>query len=69
MNDQTFEVVTNAEHALVASKEARAVLTMWINTISDDAQDEQEAYSVGAVMTHVAEIISHLEKAVEAANA
>ncbi|MBA0192505.1 hypothetical protein I1A41_05375 [Pectobacterium carotovorum] len=69
MNRQHLEVVTCAEHANVMNKQARAVLSMWLDSLSNEAQDEEEADLVAAVLSLVAGAINHLDKATEVRNA
>ncbi|AYH04138.1 hypothetical protein [Pectobacterium parmentieri] len=69
MNGQHLEVVTCVEHANVMNKQARAVLSMWLDSLSNEAQDEEEANLVAAVLSLVAGAINHLDKAMEVRNA
>ncbi|PPE60077.1 hypothetical protein F157LOC_02315 [Pectobacterium brasiliense] len=69
MNRQHLEVVTCVEHANVMNKQASAVLSMWLDSLSNEAQDEEEANLVAAVLSLVAGAINHLDKATEVRNA
>ncbi|WP_224717771.1 hypothetical protein [Pectobacterium versatile] len=69
MNRQHLEVVTCVEHANAMNKQARVVLSMWLDSLSNEAQDEEEANLVAAVLSLVAGAINHLDKATEVRNA
>lgn len=68
MNRQSLEMMTCVESASAINKQARAVLTLWMDGM-DEEHDEHEICCVAAVMTLVAEAISQLEKAMEVRNA
>lgn len=69
MNRRHYEVVTCVENASVMNKQARAVLSMWLDSLSNGEQDEEEANLVAAVLSLVAGAIDHLDKATEVRNA
>lgn len=64
MNRQFFELRDEAESALNASKEAREVLSMWLDLIPCGDERESEALRVGVILNQINEVITHLEKAI-----
>lgn len=59
-----WNVRNEAENALNASKEAREVLTMWLDGISGGDEHESESLRVGLLVDRIGTAISHLETAV-----
>ena len=64
MRGQFWEVRNEAECALTASKEARELLDMWVNTLPADEERESESLRVGLLVNQIHDAITHLEKAV-----
>ncbi|MEQ9927002.1 hypothetical protein ABRP60_18870 [Pectobacterium brasiliense] len=69
MNRQHLEVVTCVEHANAMNKQARAVLSMWLDVLPSEERAEEDANLVAAVLSLVAGAINHLDKAMEVRNA
>ncbi|MFZ4220421.1 hypothetical protein ACEV6Q_21530 [Enterobacter ludwigii] len=59
-----WNVRNEAENALNASKEAREVLTMWLDLIPGGDEHESESLRVGLLVDRIGTAISHLETAV-----
>jgi hypothetical protein len=59
-----WNVRNEAEYALNASKEAREVLSMWLDAIPCDDAHESEAVRVGLLVDRIGTAITHLETAV-----
>ena len=64
VNNAFWNVRNEAEYALNASKEAREVLTMWLDLIPDGDERESEAVRVGLLADRIGTAITHLETAV-----
>ncbi|EUM64152.1 MULTISPECIES: hypothetical protein [Enterobacter cloacae complex] len=62
MKQIPFEVLLHAESALNSSEEAMAVLSMWIDSIPNDAERHAEACKVSAVMSLLHDGIIELVK-------
>lgn len=60
-----FEVRNQAADAMAHGKEARELLKLWMNSLSNEPQHEAEAIRVGMLMSSIAAVISHLEQAVK----
>ncbi|MDY4375032.1 hypothetical protein [Pectobacterium carotovorum] len=69
MNRQHLEVVNCVEHANAMNKQARAVLFMWLDSLSNEEREEEDANLVAAVLSLVEGAINNLDKAMEVRNA
>lgn len=64
MRNTLWEVSTHAENALTYTREAREVLTMWLDAIPTGEKFEREALRIGLLLDLTKDTITHLEIAV-----
>ncbi|ERK08604.1 hypothetical protein L581_0710 [Serratia fonticola AU-AP2C] len=68
-SSSAFDVINQAENALMASKQAQAVLSLWLDSIPHGEQHDEESHRVAAVMSLLDEAISYLKCATGASHA
>ncbi|MDK9605512.1 hypothetical protein [Lelliottia wanjuensis] len=60
-----FAVREQAANAMANGKEARELLRMWMDSLSNEPRHEAETIRVGMLMSSVSAVISHLEQAIK----
>lgn len=60
-----YSIREHAAGAMIPAKEAREIIRMWMDSLSNDAKHESEVLRVGMLMEYIGTVISRLELAVK----